>query len=392
MRSISIFFLMVLCLSLVTDGRVFAKSSEEELSPEAVAQRQKEDEERIKKIFVTVESIARLPYEQQQGEEVYLYQEAYPLLKDRDYALIPGSFAPENAAQLSPEELASMIMARDANGIYGLKEAARGKCLELLKKHRQLVVPMIWADLENDEYWNRDRGLSLTAELAVTEMILKVLKILKESRDDHEIRQAVYALERLGDFSVIENLINKYPEKPLEFFETMRSLSKGHPPHPAVLKLLSSEDEEQRWKAVYVLAESGDAALIPVFQDLMRDPSAKVREQAVVMGYMILKKDRPDVRPSLVAVLSDPARDVRYYAAILLAEIKDKACAPVLLELLKDGSMEEWRHSNVVQAVNNLTGSYFGYYNGSDGWQPTTEQNQKAIAAFAKWIEDNPHE
>lgn len=113
-----------------------------------------------------------------------------------------------------------------------------------------------------------------------------------------------------------------------------------------------------------------------------------VRRQALNIGFLLEGDFSNKIYSDLVRTLKDPDRSVRRDAVCSFAWRKDPVCARALLKLLKDGTMEETWHSNIWQAMQNLTGSYFGYYHGFDAWKPDTENNKKAIKRFEEWIKE----
>ena len=119
---------------------------------------------------------------------------------------------------------------------------------------------------------------------------------------------------------------------------------------------------------------------------LLHDEDPKVRHEALYLAFFLLSPDRPDLDTQLKTLLADSDPDVRRTCVILLASRKDVACAPALLELLKDEGADELAHNQLVQAMRDLTGEYFGYHMGSDAWQPTTENNKSALSKFADSI------
>lgn len=95
------------------------------------------------------------------------------------------------------------------------------------------------------------------------------------------------------------------------------------------------------------------------------------------------------VYSDLLTLLLDKDRAVRTEVVCSFAWKKDAACANAMFDLLRDDSMDEISHSRIVQAMHDLTGTYFEYHIGSDGWRPTTENNKMAIERFKKWIENH---
>ena len=103
--------------------------------------------------------------------------------------------------------------------------------------------------------------------------------------------------------------------------------------------------------------------------NLLRANDAKVRWQAVL--------------------LSDADVGVRADVAVAMASRMDRVSAPALLALVTQEEMlEPWRRPNVVQAINILTGTYFGLTPGT----PSPAVRTKAVTDFGQWIKEHPPE
>src|SRR5262245_35038802 len=113
----------------------------------------------------------------------------------------------------------------------------------------------------------------------------------------------------------------------------------------------------------------------------------EVRAQAVNIGALLPARAYQQVHPALVRLLTDRDLAVRYEAAVSLARRQDMACAAALLDLARhEETLEEWRRSNVIQAIQTLTGSYFGL---SPGEPSTVEVKNRALEQFERWIAEN---
>jgi HEAT repeat protein len=203
-------------------------------------------------------------------------------------------------------------------------------------------------------------------------------------------QQAVYALRDLNDPRAIRPMVEHDPASPMASFEVLRRLCKRRAAPPCLTRLLRSLNPEIRWRAAYALAESGDPKLVPMIEARLTDPDSRVRIYSAQIAFSLPKRDYARIESRIRAMLDDPDRQARLNVAEMLAWRRDRACAPALLALAQDDTLQEWEHSSVVQAINNLTGSYFDYTIGSAGWRPTTAQNRAAIRRFAQWIRDNP--
>ncbi len=78
---------------------------------------------------------------------------------------------------------------------------------------------------------------------------------------------------------------------------------------------------------------------------------------------------------------------MRSSIAVLFASRNDKVGARAIYDLLAhEDVLEGWRQSNVVQAMQTLTGSYFGF---TPGTISTPEVRRAALERLAAWITDN---
>ena len=198
----------------------------------------------------------------------------------------------------------------------------------------------------------------------------------------------------LGDPRAIPVLLGK-DGRNLRHNDAMRSLQRNRKADPMLVGLLADPDEPTRWRATLALTESRDPALEPHALRLLRDPSPRVREDALLLACFL--PDTKELREAMRALLVDKERKVRCRCASLLASKKDLLCAPVLLELLRQDDIERWDHFYLVQGMRVLAGTDFGYrivagQIRSEDWRPTTEENLGALARFAQWIEERKPE
>ena len=96
------------------------------------------------------------------------------------------------------------------------------------------------------------------------------------------------------------------------------------------------------------------------------------------------------MRPVLVTLLADKTVDVRSSVAILFASRKDSVCAKALYDLLaQEEKLEPWRQSNLVQALQTITGSYFGFIPGTIS---AGSARRTSLDQFARWISEHVRE
>jgi hypothetical protein len=78
---------------------------------------------------------------------------------------------------------------------------------------------------------------------------------------------------------------------------------------------------------------------------------------------------------------------VRADVAIGMASRQDRACGPAFLDLVRrEDTLVNWRQSNLVQAIQSLTGTYFGL---TPGTPSPPDVRRRAIDEFALWVKDH---
>jgi hypothetical protein len=82
--------------------------------------------------------------------------------------------------------------------------------------------------------------------------------------------------------------------------------------------------------------------------------------------------------------------DVKSSVAIYFATRQDAVCSKILYDLLaQEEKLEPWRQSNLVQALQTMTGSYFGFVPGTIS---TESARQASLDRFARWISETTRE
>ena len=347
-----------------------------------------------KRLFIFVETVSRLEEKEQIQHIQKMYQEVFPslnlVLMHNRLALLPlqAQLIYREDSTLSPEELADSIIAKNTVGWLLLYHLSEKRCLNVLKKNHEHLIPFLKEDIVSKKKLKRERALLVIGSLRLRKFFDSVLHVFET--DVELSSRASYTLRDIGDPRAIAPMVKKYPDLATNMvFEILRRLQTKSAADPSLIRLLKSNDPEVRWRASYALTESGDPNLIPYVFLLAKDKDARVRKQASEIGFSMKGKYFKKVRHILVTLLSDSNKKVRSFTAICFAQRKDNICAQTLLELLKDTSMNEWEHSNIVQSIHSLTGSYFGYYLGSDAWKPTTKNNKQAIKNFTNWVNEN---
>jgi len=342
-------------------------------------------QDKTKESFIQIEDVWRMPKEKQKEGIASIYKEVLPSIYLIPFSApsIPDQFLkiPEN---LSTNELANWFLKEHRLSQFMIYTRNRG--FNLLRENIQETKRLIKIDLLSATDKERERALMYIGEFKLSEFNEDVLDIFLHSTELES--KAAYTMRDLQIYDGIKFLVSK-PENPIKYFEILRTLQKNKKAHESILALLDSPDSEIRWKSAYALAESGDEVLIPYVKKLIKDQNSEVRKRAAYMGFFLKDGAYKKVYGDLVKLLSDRDRSVRIEVVCMFSWNKDVVCAEAMLDLLRDDSLEELSHSRIWQAMDNLCGNYFGYYHGSDGWEPTTENNKISIKKFEEWIANN---
>ncbi len=343
------------------------------------------DKETIKNAFIYLEEVKLLKNESPNEKIEKIYAVYYPGIR-----LIPYSFVfPTTKKQISAPEHQSLQELADwrlkNDGLPNFHAMTKNNYAVFIKSNLPLFNQYLDSDFNSTDIEKLRRALNFVGDFKIVKYAQKVGQIFLKV--DKLTTEAAYVLRDLESYESIPDLIKK-SNNPMEYFEILRNLQKGRKAHKDIVNLLEVKNPDLRWKAAYSLAESVDPALLPYCKKLLKDRDPRVREQALNIGFLLEKDFYSEVYPELVNILKDSDVGVRRSAACSFAWRKDSVCARTLLDLLKDGTMEELWHSNIYQAINNLTGSYLGYYHGSDAWKPDTDNNKKAIERFEQWIKE----
>lgn len=334
-----------------------------------------------RRLFIEVETVARLPNPQLAERFLRIYRDVCPQLKDTFIAHTVFARSEPASRNESPEQAAARI--ERAGGWPLLGEAGRRRCIDVFTKHRDAVESLARTDLQSGSPRDQRWALSVIGEIHAVRMLDDVIAALR----DPDPVYAAQALRELNDPRAIPPLIRRFPDRPTQFFETLRTLQRDRPAHTLLLEQLRSEDATARWQAAYALVESRDEALLPIIPDLVADPAPEVRRQAGYIAVSFNETVYPRARPSIMPLLSDSDIGVRADIAGAMASRKDGASAPTLLALVADEEkLEPWRQSNVMQAIHSLTGGYFGLTPGTPSSPPL---RKKALDDFARWIKEN---
>jgi len=300
-------------------------------------------------ILADLETIEALSYADQAREIPRIYRETWPGLQ---IALVSSFVIQPNVA--------------------------RSRCRALLESHHDQLVALVREDLRSGDVI---RGLRAAGEFRLASLYDDVSAHLQGRAEVY----AAYALAEINDPRAIALLTGKGV---LMHFEPLRRLQRNRPAVPSLAELLDSPDSGIRWRTAYALAESADPKLIPSIRKLARDPSPQVRAQAANMAFSLAPDIFATIRPVLVAMLADQSLDVKSTVAIFFAARNDGISTKAIYELLsQEDQLEPWRQSNIVQAMNTLTGSYFGF---TPGTISTPSARRENLQRLAKWMQQNP--
>ena len=338
---------------------------------------------RARDLFLDVERTARLRTPQQDQETARVYRDVWPALETEMLTAFNGWAAPNAVEErnLTPEELATAYERQ--GGWPFVAEAARMRCRRLLGSHQKLVEGLAGEDLESKDQKQLQRGLRAAGQFHLTGLYEDVAAQLDGTEED----VAASALRDLNDRRAISLLARHGITR---HYDKLRRLQRGRPANSELVALLHDQDSEVRWRAAYALVESGDPRLSPFVERLARDEASEVRVQAANIAFLLPSEKFVRLRAVLVRLLADKAVEVRSSVAILFATRKDAVCAKALYDLLtQEEKLEPWRQSNLVQALQTMTGSYFGFVPGTIS---TESARRASLDQFARWISETARE
>lgn len=333
---------------------------------------------KAREVFLFVERAARMDREHQVGQIPRLYREIVSTL-DRSN-LVGSAYVPRPPVDLpgSPEEGA--VKLEQAGGRDLLLQTARDRCRALLVAHIGELTRLVEEDLRSGATDGAQRAIRAAGEFRLA----AVFDLLAQGFDGNQAEPIAYAMRDINDARGLPFLVD---HSGIRFCELLRHLQHGRAADPVLMALTNRQDPDTRRRAAYALAESQDPALAAVVVKLASDESPDVRHEAASMGANLPDAAFREVRPALIRLLSDPVIDVKAYAAQTFAYRKDTVCGEALLQLLADEQkLVNWQQSNTVQAVQNLTGSYFGF---QPGTVSEPEARRVSLQKFAAWIREN---
>lgn len=301
--------------------------------------------------------------------------------------------------------------------------AAQNLCLEFLGKHldefekilahgiagspdEQTKAGTMLSEFRRSIYiraeWNEGRVTLKEEDARMLSTLSKGLfevaqKRVAETKTIQSGEPIVLLFREIDDPRAIQLLIEK-GDNTLSHFEALRTLQRNRPADPALVEKLTVASGEARWRAAYSLAECRDATLVPRLPALLSDADARVRSEALSLAGNLQPKFTAEVDVAVKGLLKDADISVRKECIRVLTFRQDAGCAPALLQLLRDGlkhlselernSNQEFMEFNVlVDDMDRLTGSHFGY--DISAWPAANAGNKAALEKFAEWIANN---
>ena len=394
-------FFFVLFSAIVSNIGPAVAQTEEQVAKEKIAREQ----------FLLIENLSRLPVEEQRQKvtDFYPYFMQIEMPRGRICVSICYERAPLTVEQtkLPPEEIADIITKRLGGNFLAVEAKYRGRAL--LHSHRDLIKPLIEADLRDDQTSRKQRGLQalkemgmgqigeITAEFSTTKGAFspwlssffdEVKRIFQSEPTLRE--EAAQTFRYLSDPRAIQLLIEQDPVRPTRFYEILGSLAPRAAPHPVLLALLNSPDATTRWQTLWALSGADKETLLPFLQQLLHDADPKVRQTAISPAFGSLEK----FRPVLLSMLNDSDVNVRYTVAFEFCFFKkDKVALPTTLELLKDNRCNNSMRWQAIDWVRQLTGKDFGFDGNAlddETWRQPNERNRTALLKFEQWLKENP--
>ena len=282
--------------------------------------------------------------------------------------------------RLTIEQVADKLAATDS-----LNLAAHSRTVQTLHALEKPLAALIDADLDSKDLATFNRGSKVVAELRLTAFTTKILDVYLGN--DSRAKEASRVLVWLRDPAMVPRLLQDVERDPRSLARhadpLFGALAKQKAP-PVLVKLLSSPDSEVRYHAIHALSECDDPALATLLAGLAKDKDVRTRELVMLMVGKLPAEAFASIRGELVALLRSTDSTVQDAAIKAFAGHKDLAVAPVIREFLATPPAKPGGAYNVtiIQALNTLTGSTFGY--DYLRWGP--EKNAAALAKFDQWI------
>jgi len=291
--------------------------------------------------------------------------------------------------KMTPEEVADAILKKHNELV--LRIGARQRCMQTLAGNLDVLRPLIVQDLKSADAREIRRGLEAINDLHLVDFDDAVVDIyLADHRKDVQVsaRSALWMLSTEKTIARLVADVEKEPTRIVRHEQVLNLILRERPAPPAILRLLDSKDATIRAAAADVLRYCADESLVPHVRKLAKADDAKLRASAAYMGCAQEGEAYAKVREAVLPLLTDADMNVRCIAAISLAQHKEPAAAPVLLELWGDKNVPMVHQIAITSAVRQLTGDSYGYQPAH--WGPDNEPNFKAMVKLRDWIREHP--
>ena len=354
--------------------------------------------------FLNIEKFARLPSDQQANQLPYFYRDVAPLSMGPFVEMVLSSF-PRNildretgfydgntslwakqlagaAKNMSPDDVADKL-----GGPLWQNVAARARALQVLKLNSELVAELIQDDLDSGKRMRLKRATTAIVALKLSAFNGGLVKMLLE---DGEYSQIAYnALIWSGDSSIGNALLAEIKKQPQLILRCSGLLQKPLFRKPAgslLLTLLESSDPEIRYHATNAVYECVDPKLAGPIVKFANDKETRMRVSACYLASNLpLDAYRP-IRKELISLLEDSDEEVRFAALQCFGKRKDIACGTTILKLLKQDDVEAGYQVTVMQALQTLADTHFGY--DMHSWGLKSKENKEAVERFEAWLQD----
>jgi RNA polymerase sigma factor (sigma-70 family) len=355
--------------------------------------------------FLEVEKFARLPgAEQVKGFDAFYHNIAANSITsmatmimsripgdilDRQAPGMPDGNIKDNWATQLQDAVPRMTVDQVADNLASstwLDIASSVRTRRVLQAHDPELSACVAADLDSQNSTTFERGCNIIAELRLTRFTDRLLDIYIP--DGPRAKSASRALVWLRDPRIVVRLsplVQRNPQSLARYSDVLFGPLSGQPADPVIMKLLASPDPDVRYHAAHALNECVDPALAGPIAGLVKDQALRTRELGMLMAIRLSDAAFASIRNDLVPLLRSSDLTVQHAAIKVFAGHKDLAVAPVIREFLAAPPAKPGVGAydvTVMQALNALTGSNFGYNPLNWG----SEKNAAALARFDQWL------
>jgi HEAT repeat protein len=301
-----------------------------------------------------------------------------------ELTILWGAELNDAARSMSPEQVADAI--QSYHGMTILRIAARRRALYILNQHRAILIPFLQTQITGPDDDAARRAFATIGEFQISELTDECMRIYAAGGPRANAAQS--ALTWIpSDPARARMLIDEAetnPEALKRHSMLIAIFLRKQPIDQRLLKYLDSQDADMRYAAANAVMETGDPMLFPLIPKLLDDTDARVSQIGVRLAVRAPAEKYQVVRPSLVKLLSSTDVQSRIDAAARLAAAQDPLAAPVLLEYVKQASLEPRHRSRVMQAVRALLGTQVRFNMAS--WGTDT----LVITQLEDWIKSHP--